>query len=216
MNRKALFVAAAVALASAFVIATLYYSSVRTDQAAQSATRNQASLARMHAPTQGNPEAKVHIVEFLDPACETCRSFYPLVKQIMASDPQRIRMSVRHVALHAGSDQVVRLLEAARQQGKYWPTLERLLATQNAWVVNHAVHPDRVWPLLEGLGLDEAQLRLDMNSAGVAERVALDAADAKALGVTKTPEFFVNGRPMPSFGLEQLQGLVKDALRSAY
>ena len=135
--------------------------------------------------------------------------------QALISYEPRIRMSVRHVALHAGSDQVVKLLEAARQQGKYWPTLERLLATQNVWVVNHTVHPDRVWPVLEGLGLDLAQLRVDMSSAGVAERVALDAADAKALNVTKTPEFFVNGRPLPSFGYDQLRMLVEEELAAS-
>lgn len=216
MNRKVLFIGAAVVLFAAFVVGTLLYTSERTEQATQAVARSQASLARTDAPTLGNPAAKVHIVEFLDPACETCRVFFPLVKQIIATEPERIRLSVRHVALHAGSDEVVRLLEAARQQGKYWPTLERLLATQPMWVLNHTVHADRVWPLLDGLGLDAGQLKRDMNSPEVAQRVALDAADAKALNVTKTPEYFVNGRPLPSFGLEQLQGLVKDALRSAY
>ncbi len=28
-----------------------------------------------------------------------------------------------------------------------------------------------------------------------------------------TPEFFVNGRPLPSFGYEQLRKLVDDALK---
>lgn len=41
-------------------------------------------------------------------------------------------------------------------------------------------------------------------------------ADARALGVTKTPGFFVNGRPLPRFGLEELQTLVKEELRGAY
>jgi len=42
-----------------------------------------------------------------------------------------------------------------------------------------------------------------------------DIDDAKALKVTATPEYFVNGRPMPSFGLQQLQDLVNEALRNA-
>ena len=39
-----------------------------------------AALASEHAPMVGDPDAKVHIVEFLDPACEACAAFYPLVK----------------------------------------------------------------------------------------------------------------------------------------
>jgi hypothetical protein len=43
-----------------------------------------------------------------------------------------------------------------------------------------------------------------------------DRNDAVTLKVTATPEYFVNGRPMPSFGLQQLQTLVSEALQSAY
>ncbi|NMG42229.1 thioredoxin domain-containing protein [Aromatoleum toluvorans] len=35
----------------------------------------------MHSPTLGKADAPVVIVEFLDPACETCRAFYPRVKE---------------------------------------------------------------------------------------------------------------------------------------
>jgi len=41
-------------------------------------------------------------------------------------------------------------------------------------------------------------------------------ADADTLKVMKTPEFFVNGKPLPSFGFEQLQALVQAELASAY
>ena len=49
----------------------------KAQQATQAADPNRPGLVQMYSPTQGNPEAKVHIVEFLDPACETCASFYP-------------------------------------------------------------------------------------------------------------------------------------------
>lgn len=216
MNRKALFIGAAVLLLLGFVGATLVYQSEKGQQSAQTAERNQDRLARFYAPTLGSPDAKVHIVEFLDPACETCRSFYPHVKQIIAAHPDRIRLSVRHVPFHDGSEQVVKMLEATKRQGKYWAALEAVLRAQRVWVVDHRAHPDRVWPALDGLGLDIGQLKADMNAPEIAQRIAQDLDDAKALNVTKTPEFFVNGRPLPSFGLEQLQGLVQDALRTAY
>jgi protein-disulfide isomerase len=55
-----------------------------------------------------------------------------------------------------------------------------------------------------------------MNSPAIAARMERDFADARALGVTQTPEYFVNGRPLPSFGLDELRALVKDELRAAY
>jgi protein-disulfide isomerase len=40
--------------------------------------------------------------------------------------------------------------------------------------------------------------------------------DGKTLNVNKTPEFFVNGRPLPSFGYDQLRNLVQEELARAY
>ncbi len=55
-----------------------------------------------------------------------------------------------------------------------------------------------------------------MNVPDITQVVQQDIADAKALKVTQTPEFFVNGKPMPSFGYEQLTALVNDAVASTY
>ena len=173
----------------------------------------QAALASEHAPSVGDPDAKVHIVEFLDPACGTCALFYPMVKGWMAELPGQIRLSVRHVPFHDGVDYVVRILEASRNQGKYWETLEALLASQREWVNNHVVQPDRVLPAIAGVGLDVAQLEADMKSPEVQQRMDKDLEDSKVLKVVATPEYFVNGRPLPSFGQEQLANLVREELQ---
>ena len=173
----------------------------------------EAALASEHAPTVGDPGAKVHIVEFLDPACGTCAMFYPMVKGWMAEVPGEIRLSVRHVPFHDGVEYVVRILEASRNQDKYWETLETLLATQRQWVSNHVVQPDRVLPAIASVGLDIAKLEADMSSAEVQARMDKDFQDSKVLKVVATPEYFVNGRPLPSFGQEQLANLVREELQ---
>lgn len=173
----------------------------------------EAALASEHAPTIGDPGAKVHIVEFLDPACGTCAMFYPMVKGWMAEVPGEIRLTVRHVPFHDGVEYVVRILEASRNQDKYWQTLETLLATQRQWVDNHVVQPDRVLPAIASVGLDVAQLEADMSSAEVQARMDKDLQDSKVLKVVATPEYFVNGRQLPSFGQEQLANLVREELQ---
>ena len=95
------------------------------------------ALGRLHAPMLGPMEAPVVIVEFLDPACGTCAAFYPRLKQIMAANPGKIRLKVRYAPFHNGSDKVVAALEASRKQDKFWPALEALLASQDAWAPNH-------------------------------------------------------------------------------
>ncbi len=175
-----------------------------------------AALKSDHAATMGNPEARVHIVEFLDPACGTCAMFYPMVKQWLNEAPDKLRLSVRHVPFHTGVDYVVQVLEASREQGKYWETLEALLMTQRQWVTNHIVQPDRVLPAIAAVGLDVDRLTADMNSPEVLARMARDQEDAVTLKVSATPEYFVNGRPLPSFGQQQLLDLVREELNKAY
>jgi protein-disulfide isomerase len=214
--KKTLFISAAVFLLLAFLVAVLYYKAEKVEQGEQLAGRNRAGLVRDHAPALGPSNAKVRIVEFLDPACETCRRFYPFVKDMLIVHPDQIHLSLRYAPFHQNSDQVVALLMAADKQGKHWETLEALLAAQDDWVDHHVVRPERVWRHVEGLGLDMAQLRQDMNSPEIAKRIAQDLADAQTLNVTKTPEYFVNGKPLPSFGYEPLKQLVDEALKSAY
>ena len=193
----------------------LLFTGKATQPSPSAGSSNAAALASEHSPLLGDPGASVHIVEFLDPACETCALMYPYVKRMLADNPGRIRLSIRHVPFHQGAEFVVRLLEASRAQDKYWQTLEALLATQAQWAPHHTVQPDLVWPAIAGVGLDVERLRTDMNAPGVAERMQRDIDDAKALTVTATPGYFVNGRPLPSFGLQQLQDLVNEELRKA-
>jgi protein-disulfide isomerase len=216
MNRKTLFILSAAALLFVFVVGTLLYRSERVEKSDAAAGSRQALLLRFHSPSVGPPNAKVQIVEFLDPACETCRAFYPFVKSMLASNPDRIRLTVRHVAFHQGSEFAVRVLEAAKKQGKYWPTLETLLARQSTWVINHTVRPELVLPALGGVGLDLEQLQREMNDPEITRVIAQDRSDAEALNVSKTPEYFVNGRQMATFGFDQLRGLVTEELDRAY
>lgn len=215
MKRKTLFTLALVGFFIAFIVATLIYNVERDDQATQLASANQAALLRMHSPSLGPQDAPVVIVEFIDPACETCAAFYPMVKQLLAANPQKVRLVLRYAPFHKGSDQVVAALEAARKQGKLWPALEALLANQGAWVQNHAAQPGRIWPLLEQAGVDLQRLRSDMAAPEITSVIEQDLLDAQTLGVRKTPDFFVNGRPLPSFGYEPLKELVDQALRGA-
>lgn len=175
-----------------------------------------AALASTHSPTLGEASARVHIVEFLDPACETCAVFYPIVHEVMAQNPGRIRLSTRHVAFHAGSEFAVRVLEASRSQDRYWQALELLFSRQAQWAPNHTVQPDLVLQTVSALGLDLEQLMQDTSAPDVAQRIARDLADAATLKVTATPEYFVNGRPLPEFGEAQLRALIQSELDEAY
>ena len=212
INPTTLAVAAVGVMAVALVAATLLYENDDVPSSNGEDAGRQAALANEHAPMLGDPGAKVHIVEFLDPACGTCAVFFPMVKDWMAQVPGEIRLSVRHVAFHTGAEYAVRVLEASRNQDKYWQTLEVLLMSQRQWVQNHVVQPDKIGPIIAGIGLDIEQLTADMNSVEVTQRIERDKQDAILLKVSKTPDYYVNGRPLPSFGEKQLADLVREEL----
>jgi len=200
-------------LAAALLLASCGEAGDEAQPVQDEAAARSAALASENAPSYGDPNAKVHIVEFLDPACETCAVFYPMVKEWMSQVPGEIRLSVRHVAFHSGAEHAVKVLEASRQQGKYWETLEALLASQKQWTQHHTVLPEKIGPAIAGVGLDMDKLMADMNSVEALVRVEQDKKDAVLLRISKTPTYFVNGRPLPSFGAQQLANLIGEELQ---
>jgi protein-disulfide isomerase len=198
------------------LMATVVIQDEEDAQSAQSADdARAAALASEHSPTTGDPNAPVHIVEFLDPACGTCADFYPLVKRWLQEMPGKLRLSVRHVPFHRGSEYAVQVLEASREQGLYWETLEALLATQGRWTQNHTVVPERIAPAIASVGLNMDRLRTEMGNADVKLRMEHDQKDAVSLMVRATPQYFVNGRELKDFGYEQLAALVREELAKA-
>lgn len=216
MNKKVMVVAAGLLTLALFFLGVYFYTQQQSQQASELAQANSAALVRSHSPVHGNPGAKVTIVEFLDPACETCSAFYPLVKGLIKASFGQVNLVMRYAPLHKGSDEVVKILEAARMQNLYWPVLEAMLQSQGAWVIQHQAQPALVWDQIQATGLDLARAKSDMNDPRVAQIVAQDIADAKTLKVTKTPGYFVNGKPLVDFGWEPLKALVANEVRSAY
>lgn len=214
MNNKIIFILTAIVLAIGFAVATAVYNNENSSSV--NTTNNIGLVEREGAPIKGSEDAKVTIVEFFDPACGTCAQFYPLVNKIIEKYPGKVKVMMRYAPLHQGSDQVVKMLEAAHKQGQFWPAVELLMANQNRWVINHVSQPVSAEMGLGQINLDRKKFQMDWQSAEVAAIVEKDIADGKALKVRATPEFFVNGKPMPRFGYEQLLTLVEEAIKDVY
>lgn len=203
------------AVAAAFMLGmNAYQRRVQTAQDAQVQAES-ARLVRMHAPVIGPPSAPVTIVEFFDPACEACRAFHPYVQQLMAQYPTEVRLVVRYAPFHEGSNQVVKLLEASRRQGKYLPVLEAVLEAQPVWADHGQPQPELAWGAAARTGLDLERARTDVQRPEIDAAIKLDIEDLTALRITKTPTFFVNGRNLHSIGPEQLAALVAEEVRKA-
>lgn len=208
MNRRSLVIAAGTVALTGFAVAGAVYQRADAGRRPPGVPQVSDHLVRAHSPVMGRPDAPVTLVEFFDPACETCRAMYPVVKQILARYPEDVRLVLRYAAFHDGSEEVVRMLEAARLQGVFVPVLENLLLAQPAWAAHGAPNLGAAWRAAAAGGLDVTGARRDLSRPEITAVLRQDREDVGTAGVTRTPTFFVNGKPLPSFGVQQLNALV--------
>jgi protein-disulfide isomerase len=213
MNNKTLFISVAALIGIVFIGAVAIY---KSQQSTSVANEFLPALERIGAPVKGGKQAKVTIVEFFDPACGTCSQFYPLINNLVKKYQGKVNVVMRYAPLHQGSDDVVKMLEAAHLQGQFWPAVELLFANQQRWVEHHVSNPTSALAGIKTLSLDHEQLDKDWQSSKVEKIIAQDVQDGKTLKVRATPQFFVNGKPLIIFGYDELVKLVEDAVAEAY
>jgi protein-disulfide isomerase len=168
-----------------------------------------ARLVRPHSPVIGAAKARVTVVEVLDPACEACRAFAPVVEQVLFLYPEDVRVVLRFADFHPPSQDAIRLLEASRKQGKFHELLAALFERQQEWASHASPDSARVWQIAGEVGVNVARARKDAQTRSVDDMLRLEAQDLTALKVERTPTFFVNGKLLVAFGPEQLLDLVK-------
>lgn len=216
MKKQHIVLFSSVFLIVLFVLGVYLYKSYQTKKLGFMARENVSVFVRDHSQTLGSDDAKVYLIKFSDPACETCSAFHPFVKKLMAANPGKIKLVIRYAPFHDGADYFVKILEASKRQGKFWETLDIMYKTQRHWASHHNPQPQRIWQFLPRAGLDLEKIRADMRDPEIAAIIQQDLADVKTLNVRKTPGFFVNGKPLPSFGYKQLQELVESEIKKYY
>ena len=218
MKKSTIVIASGLAVALLFVGGAYYYKAQQAQEIGQLAGAAESALIRAASPSLGAESAIVQVVEFFDPACESCRMMYPYVKSLMRANEGKMRLTLRYATFHEGSDYVVKVLEAARMQGPdmYWKSLEAILANQATWAEHGRPNPQLVWDYLGGIGLDIQKAKQDMNDARIAELLKQDAKDLATLKVSKTPSFFINGKPLKEFGPNGLRAQVENEIGSLY
>jgi protein-disulfide isomerase len=225
---KILGFVAAVIIIGAIIGASFYRSSVQNAPVTGSTgnsggtTLPAETLVRPDSPVLGPADAPVTLVEFLDPECESCAAFAPVVKQILKDYEGRVRLVVRYMPLHPNSLKAAALTEAAGEQGKYWQMQELLFERQSEWGLRHGAPPTAQPANIDSLFESYAmELGLDLEKLGNAverekrfqDKLARDYRDGQTLGVRQTPSFFVNGRRLARFSERDLRALIEDELK---
>ncbi|MCE9671855.1 thioredoxin domain-containing protein [Myxococcus stipitatus] len=145
-----------------------------------------------NAPSRGPANAPVTLVAFSDFECPFCSRAVPTLHALEQEYAGKLRVAFKHQPLpnhpHARLAAVASL--AAHEQGRFWEMHDVLFANQRALTREDLeAHARKV-------GLDMARFTQALDSSRFDAHIQLDMAEATRLGVTATPTFFVNGRPI--------------------
>ncbi len=209
MKRNNLIVISVVVLAILFGLAIFI---VKSNSESTTVVRiPQEKLVTAYSPSLGNPQAKVTVVEFLDPECGACAALSPMVKGLVNDYKDRIHFVVRYMLLHGNSKPAAQAIEAARKQDKYWEMLAQLFFRRE-WAGQEGSQEAFFEKVAKDLSLDLAKFKADSQDAQIILNIANDSAEAPLLGVQGTPSFFVNGRLLPGISYESLKKAIDDEL----
>lgn len=213
MQNKKMVLISIIVLIAIFVSGGIYYKNSQSEKMIAMAKEQALLFQRPHSLVIGNENAKVQLVEFFDPACETCAIFHPKVKAFMKENEGKIKLVLRYAPFHENSNYAVKMLEGAREQGLFMETLDFMYETQRYWINGHTVDPQKLWGMLGNVkGLDYEKLVKFMNDPKSDAIIKQDLEDAETLNATKTPGFFVNGKPLQTFGWDNLVTLINSEL----
>lgn len=142
------------------------------------------------ARLKGDPGAPITIVEFADFQCPFCNRVEPMLKDVLAKYPGKVKLAYRDFPLapiHPHAELAAEASRCALAQGKYWEMHDAMYADQAkldevALVQNAA-----------GLGMDEKSFASCLKSGKYKEPVQQDLQAGSEAGVNATPTFFVNG-----------------------
>jgi protein-disulfide isomerase len=145
------------------------------------------------APVRGAREAPVTIVEFSDFQCPYCKRSKSVTKQVLQQYSGKVKLAFRDFPLREIHPLAQKAAEAARcagEQGKYWEYHDLLFAKAPELEVSSLKQ------YATALGLDSTRFNECLQQGKYAALVEKDVQDGIQLGVSSTPSFFVNGRPV--------------------
>lgn len=225
---KILGAIAIVVVIGAIIGAAVYNSSTENQRVSTTggntnkpAAINTEALVRPDSYTLGSRNAPVTIVEFLDPECEACAAFNPIVKKVLKEYEGRAKLVVRYMPLHPNSLTAATFMEAAGEQGKYWEAEDLLFEKQPEWGTKHGQPASNQADINTLFKKYAAELGLDMNKMNsafaenkFAAKIERDKNDGQSLGVRQTPTVFVNGRKLTRLDENALKYLIDEELKN--
>ena len=141
---------------------------------------------------KGAKDAPIQLVEFSDFQCPFCVRAHATIQQVLTTYGDKVRFVYRHYPLpnHPNARPAAEASACALEQDRFWPFHDRLFANTSKLTDSdlkaHAA----------SAGLDTEKFAACFESRKYKSQVERDVDEASQAGVTGTPAFFINGRPL--------------------
>ncbi|MGB0683766.1 MAG: DsbA family protein [Magnetovibrionaceae bacterium] len=145
------------------------------------------------APTGGNPDGDVTIVEFFDYRCGFCKRVFPTVQAVLDADPN-VRKVYKEFPI-LGPDSVVASRAASAvwfSQPDLYPAFHQALMTARGQLTE-----DKIMAIASEVGLDAGKLGEAMKDERIEKVLAANRAMAEQLNITGTPAFVIGNQIIP-------------------
>ena len=195
MNKKGVLAGIIISIAILSVIVVYSSSSVETEN--RDVRTHGIISTTMGSSILGNPSAQVTIVEFGDYQCHQCYNWFHNTKPTVFQnyvDTGKVNFVFMDLAfLGMDSPKAAQASYCAEDQGKYWEYHDQLYTAQESQIDNGWANSQRLKAFAFSLGLDMELFDSCLDSGKYAKRVQYNIAEAKKLGASGTPTFFIIG-----------------------
>ena len=161
---------------------------------------------------KGNKESKITLIEYSDFQCPACVSYYPIIKQVIDSYGDKLVFAYRHFPLsqHKNAELAAITAEAAGRQGKFWEMHDAIFNNQKEWSENS--NAKELFIKYAGdISLNIEQLKSDMTSEELKNKVKSDLNSGISAGVNSTPTFFLNGKKISPQSYEDFKNIIEQS-----
>lgn len=144
------------------------------------------------SPTRGPADAPITIVAFSDFQCPYCTRGDATMRELQARYGKQIRFVFKHYPLpgHPRGALASRASFAAAKAGKFWEFHDAVFDLGARFT------GEDLLAIGASLGIDAAAMETAMTNDGHDPRIEQDIELGRRLGVTGTPAYFINGRPI--------------------
>ena len=166
---------------------------------------------------RGAVDNPVTIVVYADFQCPACATEHETMTRIWPNISDKAHLIFRHFPItttHQHSWTASLYAEAAGRQEQFWEMHDYLFATQGIWANLPEVEEEFESYALE-LDLDIDQLRADVESDEVIQKVRNDQRGGNSSGVRATPAVFVNGRLLANPSRARITEVVNEEYEQA-